>query len=51
MKLIPCNRIGEPDEIARAAVSLASDESDYINGLSLFVDCGMTLYPGFETGG
>ena len=51
MKLIPYNRIGEPDEIARAAIWLASDESDYVNGLSLFVDGGMTLYPGFETGG
>ncbi len=51
MKLIPYNRIGEPDEIARGAVWLASDESDYVNGLSLFVDGGMTLYPGFETGG
>jgi glucose 1-dehydrogenase len=51
MRLIPYNRIGEPDEIARAAVWLASDESDYVNGLSLFVNGGMTLYPGFETGG
>jgi glucose 1-dehydrogenase len=51
MKLVPYKRIGEPDEIARAAVWLASDEADYINGLSLFIDGGMTLYPGFETGG
>lgn len=51
MKLIPYKRIGEPDDIARAAVWLASDDSDYINGTSLFVDGGMTLYPGFATGG
>ena len=51
MRLIPYNRIGEPPEIGRAAVWLASDEADYINGVSLYVDGGMTLYPGFETGG
>jgi len=51
MKLVPYKRIGEPDDIGRAAVWLASDYSDYINGHSLFVDGGMTLYPGFETGG
>src|SRR6266487_6560950 len=51
LKLIPYKRIGEPEEIGRAAVWLASDESDYIQGATLFVDGGMTLYPGFETGG
>lgn len=51
MKLIPYNRIGEADEIGRAAVWLVSDEADYVNGATLFVDGGMTLYPGFETGG
>jgi glucose 1-dehydrogenase len=51
MKLIPYKRIGEPDDIARAAVWLASDEADYITGLTLYVDGGMTLYPGFESGG
>ena len=51
MKLVPYKRIGEPEDIGRAAVWLASDYSDYINGISLFVDGGMTLYPGFETGG
>lgn len=50
-KLIPYRRIGEPAEIGRAAVWLASDDSDYVNGITLFVDGGMTLYPGFETGG
>src|SRR5438876_6078790 len=51
MKLIPYKRIGEPDDIGRAAVWLASDDSDYVHGASIFVDGGMTLYPGFETGG
>src|SRR5262247_1195233 len=51
LKLIPYKRIGEPIEIGRAAVWLASDDSDYIQGATLFVDGGMTLYPGFETGG
>lgn len=51
MRLIPYNRIGEPMDIGRAAVWLASDDADYINGITLFVDGGMTLYPGFETGG
>jgi glucose 1-dehydrogenase len=51
IRLIPYKRIGEPEEIGRAAVWLASDFSDYVHGVSLFVDGGMTLYPGFETGG
>jgi len=51
LKLIPYKRIGEPQEIGRAAAWLASDYADYVNGVSLFVDGGMTLYPGFETGG
>jgi glucose 1-dehydrogenase len=51
MKLIPYKRIGEPDDIGRVAVFLASDQADYINGASVFVDGGMTLYPGFAAGG
>ena len=51
MKLVPYNRIGEPEDIGRAAVWLASDYSDYITGTSLYIDGGMTLYPGFEEGG
>jgi glucose 1-dehydrogenase len=51
MKLIPYKRIGEAEEIGHAAVWLASDYADYVHGISLFVDGGMTLYPGFETGG
>jgi glucose 1-dehydrogenase len=44
-------RIGEPEGIGRAAAWLASDDSDYIHGVTIFVPGGMTLYPGFETGG
>jgi len=51
MKLVPYGRIGEPEDIARAAVWLASDQSDYVVGTTLFVDGGMTLYPGFAAGG
>jgi glucose 1-dehydrogenase len=51
MGLVPYKRIGEPADIGRAAVWLASDDSDYITGATLYVDGGMTLYPGFETGG
>lgn len=51
LTLIPYQRIGEPEDIARVAVFLACDLSDYITGASIFVDGGMTLYPGFATGG
>src|SRR6516164_9478323 len=51
MTLVPYKRIGEPEDIARAAVWLASDDSDYVNGVTLFVDGGMTLYPEFASGG
>ena len=51
MTLVPYKRIGEPEDIARTAVWLASDESDYLVGSTLFVDGGMTLYPGFTENG
>jgi glucose 1-dehydrogenase len=51
MRLVPYKRIGEPEDIARAAVWLASDDSDYVNGVTLFADGGMTLYPEFASGG
>ncbi|MGA1789889.1 MAG: SDR family oxidoreductase [bacterium] len=51
LSLIPYGRVGEPEDIGRVAVWLASDESDYVNGVSIFVDGGMMLYPGFATGG
>ena len=49
--LVPYKRIGEPEDIARAVVWLASDDSDYVVGTTLFVDGGMTLYPGFTERG
>jgi len=51
LALIPYGRMGLPEDIARAAVWLASDESDYVVGTTLFVDGGMTLFPGFSTNG
>jgi len=51
LQLIPYNRVGEPDDLGKASVWLASDDSDYVHGITLFVDGGMLLYPGFATGG
>ncbi|ROP47536.1 SDR family oxidoreductase [Streptomyces sp. PanSC9] len=51
LKLIPYDRVGEPDDIAHAVVGLASDLMDYVVGTTLYVDGGMTLFPGFATGG
>lgn len=51
MKLVPYKWVGEPADIARAVVWLASDEADYVTGPTLYADGGMTLYPGFEAGG
>jgi glucose 1-dehydrogenase len=51
LKLIPSKRIGEVEDVGRAAVWLASDDSEYVNGITLFVDGGMLLYPGFEDNG
>ena len=51
MTLIPYNRIGTPEDIGNLAVFLASDDSDYITGASMFIDGGMTVFEGFATGG
>lgn len=51
LTLIPYQRVGIAADIAAAAVWLASDDSDYVNGTTLFVDGGMTLYPGFSENG
>ncbi|MFG3114981.1 SDR family oxidoreductase [Streptomyces sp. NPDC048197] len=51
LKLIPYDRVGAPEDIAYAAVALASDLLDYVVGATLYVDGGMTLFPGFATGG
>ncbi|VXD01834.1 glucose 1-dehydrogenase [Sphingomonas sp. 8AM] len=51
LRLIPYGRIGEPEDVARAAVWLSSDQADYVTGTTLFVDGGMTLYPEFRDNG
>lgn len=51
LELIPYQRVGIVEDIGAAAVWLASDDSDYVVGTTLFVDGGMTLYPGFSTNG
>lgn len=51
LELIPYKRIGQPEDVGKAAVWLASDDSEYVNGTTLFVDGGMLLYPGFEDNG
>ncbi len=48
LELIPYGRVGEPEDVARAVVWLASDASDYVTGTTLFIDGGMALYPGFR---
>jgi glucose 1-dehydrogenase len=44
---IPWGRFGKPEEIAAAVAWLASGEAEYVTGTTLFVDGGMTAYPGF----
>ncbi|UIJ70858.1 SDR family oxidoreductase [Aurantimonas sp. HBX-1] len=51
LKLIPYGRIGDPADVGRTVAWLVSDAADYITGQTLFVDGGMTLYPGFRGNG
>nr|WP_190185864.1 SDR family oxidoreductase [Streptomyces cirratus] len=51
LRLIPYRRVGDPEDIANAVTLLASDLLDYVVGTTIFVDGGMTLFPGFATGG
>jgi glucose 1-dehydrogenase len=51
LRIIPYGRVGDPVDLGRAAVWLASDDSDYVTGATLYVDGGMTLYPEFRFGG
>jgi glucose 1-dehydrogenase len=51
LKLIPYQRIGEPEDVAEVAIWLATESSDYVTGTTIYVDGGMTLYPGFMNNG
>jgi glucose 1-dehydrogenase len=51
IKLIPYKRIGKAEDVAKVAIWLGSDESDYVTGTTIYVDGGMTLYPGFVDNG
>jgi NAD(P)-dependent dehydrogenase (short-subunit alcohol dehydrogenase family) len=51
LKFIPNGRIGEPEDVAKAAVWLASGESDYVSGTTRLVNGRMSLYPEFREGG
>jgi glucose 1-dehydrogenase len=51
LQLIPYGRIGMPDDVAQAALWLASDLSEYVVGTTLFIDGGMSLYPSFRGNG
>jgi NAD(P)-dependent dehydrogenase (short-subunit alcohol dehydrogenase family) len=48
---IPMRELGTPADIAHMALMLASDAARYATGTTIFVDGGMTLYPGFMHGG
>lgn len=50
VKMVPMDRIGTPEEVAAGVAWLASDESSYVTGITLFIDGGMTLYPSFQGG-
>jgi glucose 1-dehydrogenase len=51
LKLIPYGRIGDVEDVAALALFMASDLADYMTGTTVYVDGGMTLYPGFEDNG
>lgn len=51
LTLVPYERVGDASDIGRASVWVCSDEADYMHGVTLFIDGGMTCYPGFATGG
>jgi glucose 1-dehydrogenase len=51
LELIPYGRIGDPEDVARAALFLVSEAADYIVGSTLTIDGGMSLYPGFRDNG
>ncbi len=50
VSMVPMNRIGKPEDVSAGAAWLASSESSYVTGITLFIDGGMTLYPAFKDG-
>ncbi|CDS51591.1 Glucose 1-dehydrogenase [Polaromonas sp. CG9_12] len=51
LQLILFGRVGNAQDVAKAAVWLASDESDCVTGATLYVDGGMVLYPALRNNG
>jgi glucose 1-dehydrogenase len=51
LKLIPYQRIGDAEDVAKTVAWLVSDDADYITGSTIYVDGGMMLYPGFMGNG
>ncbi len=51
LKLIPYGRIGEPVDVGRTVAWMVCDAADYLTGQTIFLDGGMTLYPGFKGNG
>ena len=51
LQLIPYKRIGTPLDVAKAVAWLVMDDSDYVNGETMYIDGGMTLYPEFADNG
>jgi glucose 1-dehydrogenase len=43
-RIIPLARMGQPEEVARVAIFLASDDASYVTGSTYYVDGGMTRY-------
>lgn len=50
ISMVPMGTIGKPSDVANAAAWLASNQSSYVTGITLFVDGGMSLYPAFQNG-
>ena len=51
LELIPYGRVGDAEDVARAALFLVSDAADYVVGATLVIDGAMSLYPEFRDNG
>jgi len=51
LQKIPMGRLGSPEDVAKLAAFLASDLAGYMTATTVYVDGGMTDYPGFAHGG